>query len=196
VLAGVCIPLAVYLPGSLSADRYPTNGMIVLARVMPLFMAGMGLQRLRMMYSSLSNVIAYTALAFVLCAFSIPQLAPFAVLAIPLLILSSISAPVLSRVFSNQALVWLGTVSYSLYMTHALVEMFFVNAALRWSARYFAIDLAQSAMASAALLLASVGIALIVGWFTWRWIEVPGRAVVTRLMMRSTYLVPLKAVAS
>jgi peptidoglycan/LPS O-acetylase OafA/YrhL len=128
------------------------------------------------------NMIACGVLLFIGCAFTAPALSPLAVLAIPLLISVAISAPALSKLFGCQALLWLGKVSYSLYMTHALIEMFFVNPLLRWSARYFAFDLTQSRPASAILLFCAIGLALLAGWLTWRWIEVPGRSMINRYM--------------
>ena len=201
VLTAMCIPLCVYLLGDNDADRYPTNGLIVLMRVLPLFIAGMALHRLRELkmfraHGAGSDRIAYGVLLFIVVAFLMPQLAPFAVVAIPLLIVTAISAPVFKKVLGYSVLLWLGQISYSLYMTHALIEMFFVNTVLRWSQRYFAVDLTQFGFASATLLLGAIGIALLAGWATWRWIEVPGRSMVNRLMTRAVIPATQPAIAT
>jgi peptidoglycan/LPS O-acetylase OafA/YrhL len=76
--------------------------------------------------------------------------------------------------------VWLGKVSYSLYMTHALVEMYFVNKAVKWGQRYFHIDIGADPALSVLFLSVSVVLSLMLGWWTWRWIEVPSRAWILR----------------
>ncbi len=62
--------------------------------------------------------------------------------------------------------------------------MFGVGIAVRRFARSLHIDVVASPLASAALLVAAIGVALLVGAATWRWIEVPGRRLVLRLLER------------
>jgi peptidoglycan/LPS O-acetylase OafA/YrhL len=113
-----------------------------------------------------------------------PASSALAVLLAPIVLLSALGHPGVRGVLSRPGIVWLGAISYSLYMTHALVEMFGVNVAVRRFARSLHVDIAASPLASASLLLAAIAAALLLGAATWRWIEVPGRRLVLRLLER------------
>ncbi len=74
---------------------------------------------------------------------------------------------VLSRTLAMPPLLWLGTVSYSIYLTHALV--------------FTAIDFAAKRVMTIttvigdSLTVAGIVVTLIVSWATFRWIETPWR---------------------
>ena len=184
-LAAACtlVPFAVYQFG-LAGETHPTNGWIVLARVVPLFAVGMAVYRFRSAAAMRSTAVACVAFVLVPVLLLIPASSALAVLLAPILLLSTLGHPGVRGVLSRPGFVWLGAISYSLYMTHALVEMFGVNIAVRRFARSWHIDLVASPLASAALLLAAVGVAVLVGAATWRWIEVPGRRLVLRWLER------------
>ena len=185
VLAAACalVPFAVYQFG-LAGETHPTNGLIVLARVLPLFAAGMVVHRFRTAPAMRSTAVACVAFVLVPVLLVNPATSAPAVLLAPILLLSALGHPGVRRALSRPALVWLGAISYSLYMTHALVEMFVVNIAVHRLARSFHIDVVANPLASASLLLAALVIAVLLGAATWRWIEVPGRRLVLRLLAR------------
>lgn len=178
VLLGVFIPFSIYLQ-QLPADQYPTNGMIVLARVMPFFFAGMALYSLNQARYFVSNVLAVFVIGGTLLCLSYSCTAPFSVLLIPLLVLVVLQNPTVQAVFCSKFLLWLGKISYSLYMTHALIDTFFLGLTLRYAKRYLGSDIASNLPLSLLLWLAGITAALCLGWLAWRWVEVPGR----RLLM-------------
>jgi peptidoglycan/LPS O-acetylase OafA/YrhL len=160
VAAGVLLPLLAYLYGG-GEEQYPTNGVPVLLRVLPLFAAGMALylvwQRVRRLPSTLA---ALAVLGTPACLWWAPA-APYAVLLVPL-----------AALFGTAPMLWLGKISYSLYMTHALVEAFGLGVATRALARR---GWQPGPEAAVVLLLLALGGALALGWMTWKWVEVPGR---------------------
>jgi peptidoglycan/LPS O-acetylase OafA/YrhL len=185
VLAAACTlaPFAVYQFG-LAAETHPTNGWIVLARVLPLFAAGMAVHRFRAAAAMRSTAVACAAFVLVPVLLLSPASSALAVLLAPVVLLSTLGHPGVRGVLSRPGVVWLGAISYSLYMTHALVETFGVSLAVRRIARSLHVDIAANPSASAALLLAAVAAAVLLGAATWRWVEVPGRRLVLRLLER------------
>lgn len=185
VVAGVIIPLLVYLQG-VGPDRYPSNGLPVLLRVLPLFIAGMALYRIWPHVRRVADGWAVLAVAGTLLCLWFEQLGPLAVLLVPLLVLAALRQRWLRTCFSSAPLLWLGKVSYSLYMTHALVEGV-TSFALRMLERRYGAGWAPSAVLSGAVLLLEIVAALLLGWLTWKWIEVPGRNFLIR-RLRNTSL--------
>ncbi|MFL6699708.1 MAG: acyltransferase family protein [Vitreoscilla sp.] len=181
--ACVLVPFGVYQFG-LAPETHPTNGLIVLARVLPLFVAGMAVHRLREAPAMRSTAVACAAFVLVPVLLLDPATSALAVLLAPVVLLSTLGHPGVRGVLSRPGPVWLGAISYSLYMTHALVEMFGVDVAVRRLARSFHIGIVATPLASAALLLVALGVAVLLGAATWRWIEVPGRRLVLRLLER------------
>jgi peptidoglycan/LPS O-acetylase OafA/YrhL len=181
--ACVLVPFSVYQFG-LAGETHPTNGLIVLARVLPLFVAGMAIHRLRAAPAMRSSAVACVAFVLVPVLLLAPATSALAVLLAPLVLLSTLGHPGVRGALSRPAVVWLGAISYSLYMTHALVEMFGIDIAVRRLARSFHFDIVADPLASSALLLAALGAAVLLGAATWRWIEVPGRRLVLRLLER------------
>ncbi len=184
-LATACtlVPFVVY-QFDLAGETHPTNGLIVLARVLPLFAVGMAAYRFRALAAMRSTAVACVAFVLVPVLLLTPASSALAVLLAPIVLLFALGHPGVRGALSRPGLVWLGRISYSLYMTHALVEMFGVDVAVRRFARSFHIDIVANPLASAALLLAAVGAAVLLGAATWRWIEVPGRQLVLRLLAR------------
>jgi peptidoglycan/LPS O-acetylase OafA/YrhL len=180
-LAAACVgvPFALY-QFDLAGETHPTNGLLVLARVLPLFVAGMAVHRLRDAAATRSAALACVAFVLAPVLLFNPATSALGMLLAPAILLSAVGHPVARRALGNPGLVWLGTISYSLYMTHALVEMAGVNVALHRLARTAHVDVVASPLASAALLAAAVAAAIALGAATWRWIEVPGRALVLR----------------
>lgn len=181
--ACVLVPFAIYEFG-LGGETHPTNGLIVLARVLPLFVAGMAIHRLRSAPAMRSSAAACVAFVLVPMLLLAPATSALAVLLAPVVLLSTLGHPRVRAALGRPAVVWLGAISYSLYMTHALVEMFGIDIAVRRLARSLHFDIVADPLASTALLLAALGAAVLLGAATWRWIEVPGRRLVLRLLER------------
>lgn len=179
IMVCVVVPWLIYTQGE-QADTYPTNGLLVLARVLPLFAAGVMLKGAMAQDPMVRQILAsmrigpLVLLISLLLLFASPWPA-LAVLLVPALVAGVMNDAGLSRLFSRGRLVWLGQVSYSLYMTHVLVEMYGVNTLSRWLMRH-GVDVTQSVGASLAMLAGAVAMALLLAWATWRWVEVPGRA--------------------
>jgi len=175
---GAVIPLLLYL-SPYEVDQYPTNGAVVLMRVLPLFVVGMALH---LVWSHLRHLPAALAAAVVvatLVLLSIPAAAPYAVLLVPLLVLSALCTPWLQRWLSRASLLWLGKISYSLYMTHALVALL-LSVGLRHLHRWQGADFLLGVAASLLIWLMGALLSLGVGWATWKWVEVPGRSYLMR----------------
>jgi peptidoglycan/LPS O-acetylase OafA/YrhL len=195
VVLGVTIPFLLYQSG-VGGEPHPTNGPLVLVRVLPLFVAGAAAHALRAAPWVRSNAFAWLAVVGVPLLLLGPGTSAFAVLLAPCLLLVTMGHAVVRPCLSRPALVWLGSISYSLYMTHALVEMFGVAVALRWFSRFAGIDVAYSTVASGALLLSATLAALGVGALTWRWVEAPGRRFILVLARRPIEITPQSACAS
>ena len=86
----------------------------------------------------------------------------------------------LHRILRSSSLVWLGSISYSLYMSHAAVELI-ANQAIRFLARapeatIHARSVPQLSPTCAAIAcVITVGVALLVSHYTHRYIEEPLR---------------------
>lgn len=195
VVLGVTIPFFLYLSG-VGDGSHPTNGPLVLVRVLPLFIGGAATHSLCAAPSVQSNALASLAVVGAPMLLLGPGTSAFAVLLTPLLLLATVKHTVMRRCLSHPALVWLGSISYSLYMTHALVEMFGVALALRWFSRFARVDIASNALASGTLLLSATLAALGVGALTWRWVEAPGRRFVPIVVRRLLDRTPQRASAS
>lgn len=178
----VLIPFAIYLADA-SPERYPTNGLVLLARAIPLFFGGMLLYRLhhqkQMAWRTGVATLWVAATVGLLC---FDAAAPAAVLLAPGLVLAALSENRFQSLLRSRPLLFLGKISYSLYMTHALVETFFVEASLRAASRYLHLELNAGLAISFVLWLAGVLLALGLGYAAWRWLEEPARR---RLMQRS-----------
>jgi peptidoglycan/LPS O-acetylase OafA/YrhL len=159
----------------LQPDQYPTNGLALLGRALPLFFGGMLMQRIDRSrwhwsgWSAGAMVIATVALLWHDAS------APFAVLLAPALVFSALSANWFQRVLRTRPLLFLGKISYSLYMTHALIEAFFVEVTVRLASRLFHLDFDSSLPASLSIWFIGVCVALVLGYLTWRWVEEPAR---------------------
>ncbi|WP_062217788.1 acyltransferase family protein [Aureimonas sp. D3] len=186
ILVALCVGgvFALYW-ADLPPDRYPTNGLVVLARVLPLFLAGMALYPL---HQTFGERFAHPALALmlaglVLALLNVPDLAPVVVFLIPLLTLAVLNAPVLQGPLSSAPARFLGSISYSLYMTHALVML--LGYPLVWyGARLFWSEAAAHASAPFqwGVLASSILTSIVLGTLVWRFIEVPARSRVARLL--------------
>ena len=181
---GVGVTLLIYLFAN-DQDQYPTNGMLVLLRVLPLFITGMALYMLWPHVRRVPDTLALLAVGGTLVCLWFGKLAPLAVLLVPLLVLATLRHPLLKTVFASAPLLWLGKISYSLYMTHALVEGFVLSMAMRFIGRHYGAAATQNVALSAIALLVAIGVALVLGRVTWKWVEVPGRNFLVRQLARN-----------
>lgn len=184
MLLGVAVPLYLYTQVSGSE---PTNTPLVLLRVLPLFLSGMILYRfnasLGAIFSGpLASGLTVAALLFLLNRHGAEH---FAVLLSPALVLCILNAAWLRSVFTTPALLFLGAISYSLYMTHAAVVMFGLGIWRRRLASLVSVDPLSSNLANWAVFTVSVAAAILLGWLTMRWIEFPSRkAIIAWLTLR------------
>lgn len=180
-VGGVLVPLATYLL-VLGSETYPTNGWAVLLRVLPLFLVGMTLHGLDAHYGRhfRAGWLAFLTIALQIALLTSQTSAPFAVLLIPVLVLCTLNGPALQRPLRSRVAVFLGLISYSLYMTHALIAVFGLGLWTGKLAGRFGIDAAANDWLAWSLLTLSVAGALVLGWLTFRFVEVPGRNLVLR----------------
>lgn len=178
VALGIAVPFLLYLP-PFQQDQYPTNGAAVLLRVLPLFMAGMALHIVWPQVRRVPSALGFVVVAGTLGLLCFPQSSPGAVLLVPLLLLSALRSPWLKRCLSSAPLLWLGKISYSLYMTHALVESFVLSWGMHHLQR-LGIHAAPGVAASLLAWLVGAGLSIVLGWATWKWVEVPARTFLMR----------------
>lgn len=178
---GVLVPLATYLL-VLGHETYPTNGWAVLLRVLPLFMVGMTLHELDARYGRHFRAawLALVTITVQIALLSSKTLAPLAVLLVPVLVLCTLNSPALQGLLRSRGALFLGTISYSLYMTHALIAVFALGLWTGKIAGKLGIDAAANDPLAWCLMALSVVGALVLGWLTFRFVEVPGRNLVLR----------------
>lgn len=181
VALAVAIACGIYLQ-QLAPDQYPSNGIVVLLRVLPLFIGGMALQRLWVGGFTVPTALGLAASAGTLALLCSPALAPYAVLLVPVVILTVLQKNILQRAMRSAPLLWLGKVSYSLYMTHAIVDIFYLVSVGKVATRLWGGAVLASTAYQLVLWLSAIVVALLLGWCTWRFIEVPGRGWAVRLM--------------
>lgn len=167
-------PLLVYSLGT-AADTHPTNGGLLMWRVLPLFVAGMFCRVL------VTRDAGGWGLAPVLtCALLLSPWPDLAVMTCPAVLLWALSSQGRAVGLSSAISVWLGKVSYSLYMTHAVVEMYVVQGGLRLVAKLGLGSLEHGAGSATALLLLALAVALILAEGVQRWVETPCRKMLLR----------------
>lgn len=179
IALGVVLPFVLYLP-PYPLEQYPTNGVAVLFRVLPLFIAGMALHVVWRQVRRVPAVLAALVVGGTLALLCWPQASPAAVLLVPLLVLAVLRTPWLKAGLSRAPLLWLGKISYSLYMTHALVESFVLSVTVHHLQRWFGADTALGLGGALLLWLVGAGVSVLLGWATWKWVEVPARGFLTR----------------
>lgn len=168
------VPLLVYLLGA-GADTHPTNGGLLMWRVLPLFVAGMLCRAL------LKQGAAGWGVAPVLtCGLLLSPWPNLAVMACPAVLGWALSSRGRAIGLGGGISLWLGQVSYSLYMTHALVEMYVVQGGLRLAARLGLGTLEHGVGSATALLLLALAVALVVAAGVQRWVETPCRKMLLR----------------
>jgi peptidoglycan/LPS O-acetylase OafA/YrhL len=176
MLLGVAVPFYLYMQTT-GPEPEPTNTPLVLLRVLPLFLSGMILYRLNeslgpIFSRPLTSGLTVVALLFLLNWHGAEH---FAVLLIPALVLCVLNAAWLRSIFTTPTLLFLGAISYSLYMTHAAVAIFGLGIWLRRLATLLSVDPLSSSLANWAVFTGSVVAAILLGWLTMRWIEIPSR---------------------
>lgn len=172
-LVCVLVPFVMYLQ-HVQPDQYPTNGLAVLARVLPLFLLGMMLFHFRNQRLFRSGPAAAIIVLATLVLLSIDRWAPAAVLLAPVLVLAAMSSNWLQAMLRHASLLLLGRISYSLYMTHALVERF-ISVAMGAASKYAHRDLAADPVVAFCAWGAGVAAAVCLGYLVCRWIEDPAR---------------------
>ncbi len=162
-------------------DQYPTNSPVVLLRVLPLFVAGMALFRLNLSYSHFLSArwTVWAVIAALLVILSVPSIASFSVLLAPVLVLAVLQSSGSALVFTNRPALFLGKISYSLYMTHALVSIVGISLWMKLAPLVLGIDPTKP-VASCLCFLAAIVAAVILGWLTCRFIEIPFRKTILR----------------
>ncbi|EJN08091.1 putative acyltransferase [Herbaspirillum sp. YR522] len=173
VIACTLVPLALYLQ-NLQPDQYPTNGVLVLLRVFPLFLAGALLYRIAPAHWFGSGLAAAVLVLATVVALSHEQWAPWAVLLAPAMVLSALSGNWFQAALRRPVLLFFGKISYSMYMTHALVETLIVLVC-RVARRYFQLDIASDLQLAFPLWAGGIVLAIVVGYAVWRWVEEPAR---------------------
>ena len=183
-LAGLALSalgLFAYLGGG---DFNQWDGPITLLRCLPEFIVGALLyaafrqSRSPDWFKSDYTVTSIIFAVLVFLHFDVPDL--IIVMAFPAVILSAVInsgrvAPILNTV----PLVWLGNISYSLYLTHGFVQ-FLTTKLLVSSGVQKATELSYTS--SVCLLLVMLGATLLMATFTYREVEIVGRSRLRKLL--------------
>ena len=160
-------------------EKYPTNGLAVMLRVVPLFYSGMALYRLLSELNGSVQVHSFSAFliaAFLFFLLSNGQLSAFAVFFVPVLIFLTLSNSTFSKVFGSKFSIFLGKISYSMYMTHAVVQALVLIALPNFLHRKFMFDLAAGSLFLQLLFfLVAVLLSILIGWLVCVLLEVPMR---------------------
>ena len=177
----VAIPLAVYLHGT-GPDPEPTNTPIVLLRVIPLFLAGMLVHVLleKGYFARVGTMGALLVIGAIVVLLDVPGLHYLAGPLIPLLVVVALRNPAVRSVLSSRWMLFLGAISYSLYMTHALVVIFGLGLWVRRIAPALGFDPKASDAATWSVLGLAAVASIVLGWLTFRFVEVPGRRMIVK----------------
>lgn len=191
-MAFSCLCLFAYLG---HGDFNQWNGPITLLRCLPEFIVG------ALLYAGFRESLwpdwlrRDTAIAAVLCGMLILLhfgTADFIIVAgFPLVILSAVmNAGRVAPILNSAPLVWLGNVSYSLYLAHGLVQFVATKLLTSASAQNPA-DL--SSTSAIGLLVAMVGVTLLMAAFTYREVEIVGRSRLRQLLRPRAERSPAKS---
>jgi peptidoglycan/LPS O-acetylase OafA/YrhL len=191
IAAGTALPAALYLYcWSAGGDPVPTNGLPALLRALPLFAVGMachGLPAARWAGSARAALALAVGLSATLWFGS----GVADVLWSPLLVYLTLHNPHLGRVFRLRSLQFLGELSFSLYMVHAVIEALLLRPGLD-AARMLGAERWTQGLAGAGLLTAlALALSVIGAWALLRWLERPLRERVRRALAGA----PARAVA-
>lgn len=175
LVLGVGIPLAIYYSRGLD-EEFPTNGAVVLLRSLPLFLAGIGLYNLHDRLVKVAAPVIVLPIAAIPLLLSFQALAPLAVLSIYALIIGSLTLAPLQRFLQTRQAVRLGELSYSLYLVHALVQVFVLERIQ---------DIFHpGASASVALVVIGAICALVAAYLLRRFVELPGRVATRQFLLK------------
>jgi peptidoglycan/LPS O-acetylase OafA/YrhL len=180
-VAGSALCVFAYLGGG---DFNQWDGPITLLRCLPEFIFGAllyaGFQQLRSpaWFKSDYTIASIILAVLVFLHFDVPDLV--IVMAFPAVILSAVSnAGRVTPILNAAPLVWLGNISYSLYLTHGFVQ-FLTTKLLVSTGVQRATELSYTS--SVWLLLAMLGATLLMATVTYREIEIVGRSRLRRLL--------------
>ncbi|MCX5493778.1 acyltransferase [Kaistia dalseonensis] len=190
VLGGTILVLIVYLTGFGAEavvtggdwEPYPTNGPVALLRGLLLFSAGIAVYGIRDIAGPALNIVALPVVFGFVGLLLFEPTAPFSVLLVPVLILCVMTNPLVSDGLSGRIQLFLGKISYSLYMTHALVQIIFVNRVKDYLQAGGGVP---SDLAITVVILAGVALSIVFGYLMYRYVELGGRQFVRRLIDRS-----------
>lgn len=160
-------------------EKYPTNGLAVILRTIPLFYSGMVLYRLIFENSNnigLNDWASFFVLIILIIALCGERYSSLAVIFVPFLILISLRCGVISRFFSTKPCLFLGKISYSMYMTHALVQALVLVKLPNLLAKRHILQFPSHVLFSQILFyMLSILLAIFFGWLTCRFVEMPIR---------------------
>ena len=168
LLLCVAATLVIYLSGA-SVDTYPTNGILVLIRACLLFAAGMALFRLRKITGCIGSGLTFGIVGLLVVILSVPAVQPFATCLAPILVIASLGPNRLRLFLGNPFALYLGRVSFSLYMVHGVVQILLID---RMRAGF---HLEGSVWIAAACVIAGCIISLAAADQMQRWVEAPAR---------------------
>ena len=179
VVFGVMLPLVIYLL-YYPETRFPTNGFVTLLRAIPLFAVGVGVYQLKDLPFWKDGLLALVVVACSIALLATPGYSPFALLGVPMLVAVVRAAPRASALLSTRPLTFLGEISYSLYMVHALVQIIVLNRVVE--------RLPPNLQDRTGVLVAALagGVALSVGlaWLLKHWVEDMARPIVFNYLLR------------
>ena len=157
-------------------EQYPTNGFFVLFRVIPLFICGIFIFRL-WRHDFQVHSLFWIATIFVLLLLLVNEsVSYFSVLVIPILLITSLNCNLANKILTSRFALFLGSISYSLYMVHAFVEGIVIGGFERILRRVTVVSgYFSSAPLSFVLYFSGVLISVILAFFTFKYIELPAR---------------------
>lgn len=143
-----------------------------------LFLAGSSLYQLRVQLTSPRwALLAYAGLGLLAFANIRDHAGALLYLSFALIIMGLSYEGLMARFVSGKALVYGGTISYSLYMSHAIVQKFAAELAKRIPETYPATRLAAGLLAIAGLVAAAAAL--------YHWVEAPGNALLRKWAARA-----------
>lgn len=160
-------------------EKYPTNGFAVMLRVVPLFYSGMVLYRLLSEFNGPTQVHPFAVFlitAILLFILSNDEFSALAVFFVPILIFLTLFNSIFSKVFGSRVSIFLGKISYSMYMTHVVVQAIVLIVLPNFLHRKFMFNLASGSL-FIQLLFFSVAVLLsvLIGWLVCVLLEAPMR---------------------
>jgi peptidoglycan/LPS O-acetylase OafA/YrhL len=172
-LVALCIVFLMYAQGS-GASAYPTNGPGVILRAFCLFIVGMAAYQWRETGRRVGDAGAAALVAVALALLSFERSASFAVFLVAPLVLATIDGNWLATALSRPTPLFLGRISYSLYMIHAVVQILVLD-----RVKFLAGATGWPISAGTAMMLAAALVSILAADRLNRSIEIPARGWLT-----------------